>query len=464
MSTSRPAPPVMRSRPARSLARRLLSHGTLSVVLGLALVGAAGRASADINDRIRQLAADERGSLLDTLKTLVHLESDSRDIEGLDRLAAVLATRLRDLGAAVETIEPGSAASPTIYRMSDTPPRVGKMVKATLRGTGKARILLIAHMDTVYSRGMIEREPFRLDGDRAYGLGIADDKQGIAVILHALVMLKRLDYRGWGQLTVLINGDEEISSPGSRTLIRELAGQHDVVMSFEGASARVDRLSLATAGIGAVQLKVTGRASHAGAAPDQGINALYELSHQILQMRDLSDPARGIRLNWTIAQAGSHRNVTPAEATASADVRVLREADFDEIEARVRTRMSRQLIPEAQVTMTFERRRPAMRPTPASQALARRAQAIYRELGLTLGADDQVAGGGTDAAFAAQDNPATAVVERFGLQGHGAHSADAEYVLTASIEPRLYLVTRLVMDVSDRLPVAAPSPSPAAPR
>ena len=405
-------------------------------------------AAAAVQNRLRELAAAERVPLLDTLKTLVHLESDSRDHEGLDQLAAVIATRLNRLGAKVEIIEPGSPASPTIHRMADTPVRLGKMVKATLTGRGKARIMMIAHMDTVYPRGMIRNEPFRLDDDRAYGLGIADDKQGIAVILHSLALLKRLGFDDWGQLTVLINGDEEISSPGSRELIRELAGQHEVVMSFEGASIKTDRLSLATAGIAAVHLRVTGRASHAGAAPQQGVNALYELAHQILQMRDLSDPKRGTRLNWTIAQAGSHRNVTPAEATATADVRALREADFDDIEAQVRARIARQLLPEAQVTMRFERRRPALRPSAGSVALARHAQAIYRELGLTLGADDQVAGGGTDAAFAAQGNPQTAVVERFGLQGFGAHSADAEYVLISSIEPRLYLIARLVIDLS----------------
>ena len=160
-------------------------------------------------------------------------------------------------------------------------------------------------------------------------------------------------------------------------------------------------------------------------------------------------PKRGIRLNWTIAQAGTHRNVIPAEAIATADVRVQREADFDEIEARIRARIAHRLNPDAQVTMRLERRRPPLHPGTASLNLARHAQAIYRELDLSLAADDQVAGGGTDAAFAAQGNPRTAVVERFGLQGFGAHSADAEYVLIGSIEPRLYLVTRLVMDLAD---------------
>jgi glutamate carboxypeptidase len=226
-----------------------------------------------------------------------------------------------------------------------------------------------------------------------------------------------------------------------------LGGEHDAVLSFEGSSVKEDKLSLATAGIASVALNVTGKASHAGSAPELGVNALYELSHQILQMRDLSDPATGLKMNWTISKSGSNRNVIPASATAGADVRVLKVSDYDRIEKQVQERVKKQLIPEAKVEMKFERRRPPLEATDASRALAAHAQAVYKELGRELGADDKVAGGGTDAAFAALKTKAP-VVERFGLQGFGAHSADAEYVLIDSIEPRLYLAARMVMDIS----------------
>ena len=172
--------------------------------------------------------------------------------------------------------------------MEDTPEKIGKVMRATFKGTGTKKIMLIAHMDTVYQIGMLSKQPFRVEGDKAYGLGIADDKQGIAVIAHTLALLKAMDFKEYGTLTVLINGDEEISSPGSRNLITRLGGEHDVVMSYEGSSVSEDKLSLATAGIASVTLNVTGKASHAGSAPELGVNALYELSHQILQMRDLS--------------------------------------------------------------------------------------------------------------------------------------------------------------------------------
>ncbi len=414
----------------------------LRVALTLMVAGTSLHAYAQPNEPIFSLAKKEKPALLESLKALVSIETGSRDFEGLGKLADLIAGRLKDLGGKVELVAPSD-----VYKMEDTPEKIGKMVRATFTGKGTKKILLIAHMDTVYPRGMLAKQPFRIDGDRAYGLGIADDKQGIAVILHTLAILKAMNFQQHGTLTVLINADEEISSPGSRSLISKLGAEHDATFSVESSRAESDKLSLATSGIASVTLKVTGRASHSGNAPEKGINALYELAHQVLQTRDFSDPTVGLKMNWTLANAGTTRNMIPPGAQAVADVRVLRVADYDAIEKRVRDAIKKQLLPEAKVEMNFERRRPPLEATAASRALAKHAQEIYAELGKKLVVDDVAEGGGTDAAFAALNTKAP-VIERFGLQGYGAHSADAEYVLLDSIEPRLYLLARMIMDVS----------------
>jgi glutamate carboxypeptidase len=395
---------------------------------------------------ILRLAQAEKAATLKTLEELVNHESGSRDIEGLDKLADYIASRLKALGGQVELLE---AKPEDMYRMHDTPPKVGKMVKATFtgsQGTSGRKILLIAHMDTVYLKGMLAKQPFRIEGNRAFGLGIADDKGGVAVILHALAVLQQANFKDYGQITVLINGDEEISSPGSRATLTQLGSTHDAVFSCEGTSVTNDRLSLATAGIGAVTLKVKGRASHAGSAPHLGVNALYELSHQIMQMRDLSKPAVGLKLNWTVSQAGTNRNVIPAEAEANADVRVLRVEDYDGIEKAVAERIKNKLLPESVVEMQFERRRPPLEPSDAGRRIGAHAKKVYREIGREIAVVETAEGGGTDAAFASLKAKG-AVIERFGLAGFGAHSNDAEYILIDSIEPRLYLLARMVMDV-----------------
>src|SRR5260221_12660639 len=118
------------------------------------------------------------------------------------------------------------------------------MVRASFRGRGSKKIMLIAHMDTVYQRGMLEKQPFRVDGDRAYGLGISDCKQGIATILHAVAMLQELKFRDYGLLTVLINADEEISSPGSRAPPTRLGAEHDATRPPESPPAASHKLTL----------------------------------------------------------------------------------------------------------------------------------------------------------------------------------------------------------------------------
>jgi glutamate carboxypeptidase len=393
---------------------------------------------------VQKAAAAQKQPLLDSLREFVNIETGSRDAEGITQATELLANKLRALGGQIQFIE---AQEATNYLMADTPDKIGRMVKATFNGTGTKRIMLIAHIDTVYPKGMAAKQPFRIDADKAYGLGISDDKQGVAMVVHVVAMLKAMNFNEYGTLTVFVNGDEEISSPGSRAELTKLGGEHDVVLSFEATRTQNDKLSLATSGIASVELKVEGRASHAGAAPERGVNALYELSHQILQMRDLSQNDKGLKLNWTVSQAGTNRNVIPAYATAQADVRVIKVADYDGIEATVREKAKIQLLPDAKVTVKFERRRPPLEATPANRKLAAHAQTIYAELGRKLEVDDQPEGGGTDAAFAALKTQA-AVVERFGLQGFGGHTADNEYVLLETVEARLYLAARVVMDVA----------------
>nr|WP_217346181.1 glutamate carboxypeptidase [Noviherbaspirillum sp. L7-7A]MBV0880570.1 M20/M25/M40 family metallo-hydrolase [Noviherbaspirillum sp. L7-7A] len=415
----------------------------LPLIVSAALGAAAFAAQAQPLEPVLAQAKQHKAPLLETLKELCNIESGSRDLEGLDKVANLIAGRLKALGGEVQLVD----VSNDIYRMQDTPEKVGRVVRATFKGRGTKNIMMLAHMDTVYLKGMLEKQPFRVEGDKAYGLAIADDKQGIATIIHTVAMLKELKFDDYGTLTVLINADEEISSPGSRKLIAKLGAEHDVTMSFEASRSNSDKLSLATAGIGSVTLDVQGRASHAGSAPEKGVNALYEMAHQVTQMSKFSNAETGVKMNWTLAKAGTNRNVIPDQAQAEADVRVLRAADYDNIERQVQERSAQKLLPESKVTAVFERRRPPLEASAASRALASHAQAVYREIGRELVVDPVAEGGGTDAAFAAQGN-SKAVVERFGLQGFGAHTKDAEYILVDSIEPRLYLAARMVMDVA----------------
>lgn len=415
-------------------------HRLIAIAAALAIASAFAQPVEPVLAKVKA----QKQPLLDTLKDLTSIESGSRDIEGLDKIAALIESRLKAMGAdSVEVIAPAN-----IYRMEDTPEQIGKAVRATFKGKGTKKLLLIAHMDTVYAKGMGEKQPFRIDGGKAYGLGIADDKQGIALILHAVKIVRDLQFDEYGTLTVLINGDEELSSPGHRTLITKAGAEHDATMSFEGGGGpTLDQVRLATAGIAGVTLKIRGRASHAGSSPERGINALTELAHQILQMKDFSDPATGLKMNWTVAKSGLNRNVIPAEAEAMADIRVLKVSDFKGIEEKIRQTAKNTIVPGVKVEVVFDQRRPPLEAPPASIVFASHAQAVYKELGMNLNVATVSTGGGTDAAFAALETKSP-VVEGFGLRGFGAHSNDNEYILIDSIEPRLYVAVRMIMDFS----------------
>ena len=423
----------------------------ITLLLGALL---ACRAYAQPVDAILAAVKKEQPALLETLRQLVAIESGSRELEELDKIAIVIAARLKALGGSVEMIEPVEADT---VRLSDTPDKLGKMVKATFTGTGARKILLLAHMDTVYPRGMLGAQPFKIDGDRAYGLGIADNRHGIAVILHTLSILRALNFRDYGTITVFINADEEIGSPSSRNHHTRLGMQHDAVMSFEGGgNPTSDRVRLATSGHALALLTVRGRASHAGAAPERGVNALDELAHQILQLRGLSDPKTGVKVNWTLARAGLVFNMIPPGAHATGDVRVARIVDYDAIEEKLKERVKNKLLSESSVELVLERRFPPLEPKPSSRALAAHAQKIYAEIGRKLDVLEDASGGFTDAANASLKTQAP-VIEGFGLHGFGSHTQNAEYIHIASIEPRLYLAARLIIDIAlGKAPAAAP--------
>lgn len=162
-------------------------------------------------------------------------------------------------------------------------PSVGDNIVATLQGKGSKNFLLMIHYDTVFAEGSAAERPFRMDGQRAYGPGVADAKGGVAMILHALKLLRDQQFDDYGTITVLFNPDEEMGSAGSKALIAELARKHDYVFSYEPPDR--DAVTTATNGINAVMLEVKGKSSHAGSAPEDGRNAILELAHQLVQLR-----------------------------------------------------------------------------------------------------------------------------------------------------------------------------------
>ncbi len=393
-----------------------------TTLLGCALAAALPAHAAD--ERLLAAAGAERPALTATLEQLVKIESGSRDAAGLARLADHLDARLQALGMAVR--------------------REGPHLLASMTGTGGRHVLLMAHMDTVYPAGTLARSPFRVDGDKAYGPGIADAKSGIAVILHTLELLRRQGWKDFGTITVLFNSDEETGSAGSHALIERAAARADHVLSFEPNMAGQEGFTLGTSGVASVQADITGKAAHAGMAPDAGVNALVEAADLVARTAPLDDKAAGLRFNWTTMQAGTAGNAIPDQATLRADVRFADNAQFDSLAQAVQQKAQQKKLAASDVKVTVQRGRPAFNADAGSRALTDRAARIYAEAGGKVLIVPRI-GGGTDAAFAALAGKP--VLEGLGLPGAGMHGSAAEYVDLAAVPRRLYLAARLVTEL-----------------
>lgn len=395
----------------------------------LALLAAPVLAAAKPDAALLKAATAEAPAVTATLKSLVEIETGTGDADGMAAMGQYLEAQFTARGGSVTRVKPTGGV-------------VGDIIVARWKGTGKGRLLLLSHMDTVYQRGALARAPFRVadsaQGPLAYGPGISDDKSGIATILHTLPLLSPRDY---AELTVAINTDEERGSLGSGTIITEMAKGMAAVLSFE-PNRLPETLTRGTSATNTVIVTIKGKASHAGGSPEAGINALAEAAHVIAATKDLDRGQGNRRFNWTVVeQQRGVRNIIPDDVTLIGDLRTANLAQFDEFKAELQDRLKTPSIAGAVVTADVRMNRPAFTASPASNALIDAAQAIYAPLGKQFVVVER-GGGGTDAGYAALAG--VPVLESLGLPGFGAHTTQAEYVFLEAVPRRLYLAASLI--------------------
>ncbi|MYN08272.1 M20/M25/M40 family metallo-hydrolase [Massilia sp. FT127W] len=400
--------------------------GALMALLALAAGNALAAEAGKPDQALLAKAEQSRPEALKLLERLVNIDSGTFNGAGLDRVGAIAQEELVRLGFKVETFPAAPAQS--------------RNIQATLAGTGKGRILLVAHMDTVFPDGAAAARPFRIDGARAYGPGIMDDKGGIVVALAALKVLKQSGYAGYGKITVLLNTNEETGSHGTRTLMEKLAREHDVALNLEPGRP-ADGLVVVRKGSGEIELEVSGKAAHAGVAPDSGRNAAMEAAHQMLQLSKLADASKQTTVNFTVIKSGERSNVIPDHAAVQADVRVAVPEEFDRVEQDLARISANHLIPDTKVSAKLRRGFPPMPKSPVTDAVAAKAQAVYAELGRKLTLESS--GGAADSSLTYAAGVAT--IDGLGIVGGAIHTPE-EYAEVDSIGPRVYLLARLIQE------------------
>ena len=357
------------------------------------------------------------------LTQLVEMESPSDHKPALDRLAGILAEQASAVGARAEVLHQTVAGDFVCARWGD----------------GAGGTLLLCHMDTVWDLGTLAERPVRVEDGRLYGPGAFDMKGGIVNALWALRALRELKLMPGRRVTLLITSDEEIGSDASRALIEAEARVHEVVFVLEPAHPPRASLKTWRKGVGDYRVTVTGRASHAGAAHDEGINAIEELARHILAIQALTDYAAGTTVNVGVIRGGTRSNVVPEQAWADVDYRVMNMAEAGRVDAFMRGLKPQRAGAKLEVTGGLNR--PPMVRTPAIVALYTRVETIAAELGFPL--TETGTGGGSDGNFTAALGVPT--LDGLGVVGDGGHALH-EHVILSSLPERAALLAGLIRE------------------
>ena len=380
---------------------------------------------------LRGTISDSLPAYLEDLARLVNVDCGSYTKAGVDDVGRWTADRLAGLGATIEV------------RPNDT---LGDTIVARFDGTpGGPRLLLIGHLDTVFPEGTARERPFDLRDGRAFGPGVTDMKSGLLAGLYAI---RALVAQAAGQmtgpppferLTFIANPDEEIGSPASTPIIREVAADADACLVLECARANGDIVS-SRKGIIDARITVTGRAAHAGVEPEKGRNAILEAAHQVVRLQALNGRWPDVTCNVGTIEGGTRPNVVPEHASFEIDVRAASREHLEAAEAAIRASAGETTVPGVSVEIGELARHWPMEKLERSERLIDHARVLGERLGFEL--RDAATGGASDAnTTAGMGIPS---LDGLGPIGGLDHSPD-EYLDVDSIVPRTTLLGALLL-------------------
>jgi glutamate carboxypeptidase len=360
-------------------------------------------------------------TILDGIRRWVEIETPTEAPAQVNQLAGMVADGYRDLPVTIESIAGHSGCGDHLVARSSW-------------GQDAPGVLILSHLDTVHPIGFIERLPFRIEGDSAFGPGIYDMKGGAYLAYHAFRQLCANGQRSPLGITQLYVSDEEIGSPTSRQLIEAEGRRAKYVLVTEPARDG-GKIVTGRKGVARFEIFVKGVPSHAGTRPEDGRSAIRELANLIQTLEAMNDLMRGISVNVGVVKGGTRPNVIAEEAYAEVDMRVPTIADADELVPKILNLRSN--TEGVSVNVIGELNRPPYEKSNAGAALYEHARTLAAEIGFDL--VDSSTGGGSDGNFTA---PHTATLDGLGVDGKGAHT-HYEQMYISSIEPRARLLHRL---------------------
>ena len=358
------------------------------------------------------------------LRELVEIESPSDDRDAVNRAADLVIDWARELGVEVRRHPGGS---------------FGDVVELRFGASGDRKpVLMLGHLDTVYSMGTIATMPWREvkaeDGVRLMGPGVVDMKAGVVMALEAIAALRDLNALN-RPVILLLNPDEEVGSEVSRPHTERLARESDAVFVLEPAQGLAYKT--ARKGVGHFELTVCGVAAHAGVDFASGHSAVLEMARLVEEVSGWTDPSKGRTVNVGVITGGTRSNVIAGQCKAEVDVRVVTMEDAARVEEMFRALRTHD--PACKLRVDGGINRPPMERSAGTVKLFQQAQRLAAEIGLDL--QEAATGGGSDGNFTAAIGVPT--LDGMGAVGGGAHSP-GEYVVAGHLVQRTALLAGML--------------------
>lgn len=374
------------------------------------------------------MAEEKEQAMLSLLEKLVNTDSGSHDKEGVNRVGALLQDEYEKLGFMIDVHENPDNGNNLVLRHKDAK---------------EPTILAIAHMDTVFPKGTAAERPFRIEGDRAYGPGVIDMKSSQVSLLFALKSLQEKNHPGYKNIEIVLNSDEEIGSPTSKELIEEKSTDKKYALVMEPARANGAIVSSRRGG-GGYTLTVTGKAAHSGVAPEEGVSAIEELAHKILELEQLNDHDNGISINVGIIQGGAATNMIPDHAVAEIDVRITYPEQGGPLEEKIKSVCTKTTLKGTTLSLEGGLNRPPLHLNEQSKELLAHIQKVGKEMGLTI--EHVHTGGGSDASFPSALGVAS--IDGLGPVGGELHN-EKEYMEIPTFTERCTLLENIIASLSE---------------
>ena len=369
-------------------------------------------------------ARNRERALVYLTRQLVLAESPSDQKPAVDACVGLAADHARALGARVR-----------LHKQKD----FGNILEARFHPKSTARssagpVLLLGHLDTVWPLGTLKSMPCRVRDGRLWGPGTLDMKAGVAMAFTAVALLIEAGALN-REVVLLLNSDEEVGSPVSRSITESIALECEAVYVLEPAQGLAYKT--ARKGTGDWRVDVKGIAAHAGVDFAQGASAIREMARVVETVSGWTDLKRGLTVSVGVAGGGTKTNVIPAEAWAEVDVRIARKSDGARIERRfagLKTADRR-----CSLTVTGGISRPPMERTRGTVRLFERARRLAAEIGLDL--NEAATGGASDGNFTSALGIPT--LDGMGAVGEGAH-AQHESIMIEHLAARTALLAALL--------------------